>query len=117
MIYIISYSKPICYKITYLVAHRDGTGLQAQGAGQQAAGTTGDNPWNASANASGNRDTPCRKSQEMEIDELPVWHHPRLPHIVPQRDDIEEMAAHLETGKRITLFCGAGCEGAHEEVV
>lgn len=70
MIYIISYSKPICYKITYLVAHRDGTGLQAQGAGQQAAGTTGDNPWNASANASGNRDTPCRKSQEMEIDEF-----------------------------------------------
>ena len=47
-----------------------GTGLQAQGAGQQAAGTTGDNPWNASANASGNRDTPCRKSQEMEIDEF-----------------------------------------------
>ena len=38
--------------------------------GQQAAGTTGDNPWNASANASGNRDTPCRKSQEMEIDEF-----------------------------------------------
>ena len=30
---------------------------KAQGAGQQAAGTTGDNPWNASANASGNRDT------------------------------------------------------------
>lgn len=70
MIYIISCSKPICYKITYLGAHRDGTGLQAQGAGQQAAGTTGDNPWNASANASGNRDTPCRKSQEMEIDEF-----------------------------------------------
>lgn len=54
---------------------------------------------------------------EMEIDELPVWTPPRLPHIVPQREDIEEMAAHLETGKRITLFCGAGCEGAHDEVV
>ncbi len=54
---------------------------------------------------------------EMEIDELPVWNPPRLPHIVPQREDIEEMAAHLETGKRITLFCGAGCEGAHDEVV
>lgn len=54
----------------WFIAHRDGTGLQAQGAGQQAAGTTGDNPWNASANASGNRDTPCRKSQEMEIDEF-----------------------------------------------
>ena len=24
---------------------------------------------------------------ETEIDELPVWHHPRLPHIVPQRED------------------------------
>jgi len=54
---------------------------------------------------------------ETEIDELPVWHHPRLPHIVPQREDIEEMAAHLEKGERITLFCGAGCEGAHDEVV
>ena len=54
----------------WFIAHRDGTGLQAQGAGKQAAGTTGDNPWNASANASGNRDTPCRKSQEMEIDEF-----------------------------------------------
>ncbi|MCS2525610.1 hypothetical protein NXV02_22570 [Bacteroides ovatus] len=41
-----------------------------RGSGQQAAGTTGDNPWDASANASGNRDTPCRKSQEMEIDEF-----------------------------------------------
>ena len=27
------------------------------------------------------------------------------------------MAAHLEKGERITLFCGAGCEGAHDEVV
>ena len=26
---------------------------------------------------------------EMEIDELPVWNQPRLPHIVPQHDDIE----------------------------
>ena len=47
----------------WFIAHRDGTGLQAQ-VGQQAAGTTGDNPWNASANASGNRDTPCRKSRK-----------------------------------------------------
>ena len=54
---------------------------------------------------------------EMEIDELPVWNQPRLPHIVPQRDDIKEMSAHLEKGERITLFCGAGCEGAHDEVV
>ena len=54
---------------------------------------------------------------ETEIDELPVWHHPRLPHIVSQREDIEEMSAHLEKGERITLFCGAGCEGAHDEVV
>ena len=54
---------------------------------------------------------------EMEIDELPVVEPTSFTHIVPQREDIEEMAAHLETGKRITLFCGAGCEGAHDEVV
>lgn len=27
------------------------------------------------------------------------------------------MVQHINNGKRITLFCGAGCAGAHDEVV
>ena len=44
---------------------------------------------------------------ETEIDELPVWNQPRLPHIVPNGKISEEMAAHLEKGERITplLWC------------
>ena len=46
----------------WFIAHRDGHRTTSAGAGQQAAGTTGDNPWNASANASGNRDTMPKES-------------------------------------------------------
>lgn len=54
----------------WFIAHRDGTGLQAQGTGQQPAGTAGNNTWNAPAHTCGNRDTPCRKSPEMENGEF-----------------------------------------------
>ncbi|MDU3238506.1 MAG: thiamine pyrophosphate-binding protein, partial [Veillonella sp.] len=54
---------------------------------------------------------------ETEIDELPTWHAPKLPRVIPQSEDILEMVQHITNGKRITLFCGAGCAGAHDEVV
>ena len=54
---------------------------------------------------------------EIEIDELPTWHAPKLPRVIPQSEDILEMVQHINNGKRITLFCGAGCAGAHDEVV
>lgn len=54
---------------------------------------------------------------EMDIDEIPAWNPPRLPRIVPQDEDITEMAHYLNKGERVTLFCGAGCKGAHDEVV
>ena len=54
---------------------------------------------------------------ETEIDELPTWHAPKLPRVIPQSEDILEMVQHINNGKRITLFCGAGCAGAHDEVV
>lgn len=53
----------------WFIAHRDGAGLQAEGAGQQPAGITGENPRDALAYSRGNGDTPCRKSEEMESGE------------------------------------------------
>lgn len=42
---------------------------------------------------------------------------PRLPDVVAAEADIDALAALLNGGKRITLMCGAGCAGAHDEVV
>ena len=54
---------------------------------------------------------------DAEVNQLPTWHQPRLPHVVPNQDDITELLSHIQEGKRITLFCGAGCQGAHDQVV
>ncbi len=40
-----------------------------------------------------------------------------LPSIVPPDAEITKLAAMLEGAQRITLLCGAGCAGAHDEVV
>ena len=42
---------------------------------------------------------------------------PRAPTIVPAAADVEALAKFLDAGRRITLMCGAGCAGAHDEVV
>ena len=42
---------------------------------------------------------------------------PRLPKVLAQDADIDALAELLNAGKRITLLCGAGCAGAHDEVV
>ena len=42
---------------------------------------------------------------------------PRLPRVVPQAEDIEELAEILDAGRKVTIFCGAGCAGAHDEVI
>ena len=42
---------------------------------------------------------------------------PRLPTIVPCASDVNALAEFLNSGDRITLFCGAGCAGAHDSVV
>jgi pyruvate dehydrogenase (quinone) len=42
---------------------------------------------------------------------------PRLPQVVAADSDIDEIAALLNGGKRVTLMCGAGCAGAHDAVV
>ncbi len=47
----------------------------------------------------------------------PAWLLPTPPVIRPGDDDLARLAALLNDGKRITLFCGAGCKGAHGSVV
>jgi pyruvate dehydrogenase (quinone) len=45
------------------------------------------------------------------------WLVPAAPMVIPQDAEIDKLAAFLNEGQRITLFCGAGCAGAHDEVV
>jgi pyruvate dehydrogenase (quinone) len=50
-------------------------------------------------------------------DELPYAVHARHPLIRPGDADLDEIAAILNKGKAITIYAGAGCAGAHDEVV
>jgi pyruvate dehydrogenase (quinone) len=45
------------------------------------------------------------------------WLVPARPVVVPQECEIDKLASILNEGHRTTLFCGAGCAGAHDEVV
>jgi len=47
----------------------------------------------------------------------PKWSLPKPAYFTPQQDDLESLAAKLNNGSKITLLCGAGCAGAHDEVV
>jgi pyruvate dehydrogenase (quinone) len=47
----------------------------------------------------------------------PRWILPSSPVVLPQEDQLRALAELLNRGTRVTLFCGAGCAGAHDEVV
>lgn len=51
--------------------------------------------------------------------DVPVsqWIAPQAPVVVPAPAQLDELAQFLNSGKRVTLLCGAGCAGAHTEVV
>jgi pyruvate dehydrogenase (quinone) len=54
----------------------------------------------------------------MKLDaEVPEWIIPATPVLQPSATEIGHLASFLNKGSRITLFCGAGCAGAHDEVV
>src|SRR3984957_10562868 len=54
----------------------------------------------------------------MNIDaDVPEWIVPAAPVLRPSDVDIERLANFLNGASRVTLFCGAGCAGAHGEVV
>ncbi len=50
-------------------------------------------------------------------DELPYTVHARQPLVRPSDADLEEIAAILNKSDAITIYAGAGCAGAHDEVV
>jgi pyruvate dehydrogenase (quinone) len=42
---------------------------------------------------------------------------PPQPVVTPKKDDLDKLAKLLDGGGRITLLCGAGCAGAHDELL
>ncbi len=48
---------------------------------------------------------------------VPTWLYPNPPVLRPSDDDVLELANLLNDSSRVTLMCGAGCEGAHAEVI
>jgi len=43
--------------------------------------------------------------------------HTTQPVIRPSEDELKELANYLNQGKKITLLCGAGCQGAHDQLM
>jgi pyruvate dehydrogenase (quinone) len=60
---------------------------------------------------------PADISNAAAHDEVPYAVHARRPLIRPSDADLDEIAAILNRGKAITIYAGAGCAGAHDEVV
>src|SRR3954470_2851870 len=50
-------------------------------------------------------------------EEPPYTVHARRPIVRPSDPDLDEIAAILNKSKAITIYAGAGCDGAHDEVV
>ena len=48
---------------------------------------------------------------------VPAWLLPSAPTVRPGDDELRRLAGLLNGGSRVTLLCGAGCAGAHDEVV
>jgi pyruvate dehydrogenase (quinone) len=48
---------------------------------------------------------------------VPNWILPSPPVLLPAEDQLQALSELLNRGKRVTLFCGAGCGGAHSEVI
>ena len=48
---------------------------------------------------------------------VPAWLLPAAPTVRPNDAELGRLAGLLNGGSRVTLFCGAGCAGAHDEVI
>jgi len=42
---------------------------------------------------------------------------PPSPDVTPSRPDLDRLAALLNGGRRVTILCGSGCRGAHDELL
>ena len=47
----------------------------------------------------------------------PTWVAPRPAVVRPDEADLDALAALLNAGTKVAMMCGAGCAGAHDEVV
>lgn len=47
----------------------------------------------------------------------PVWTAPNPPIVRPSDADLDELAGLLNEGQQVAMLCGAGCAGAHAEIV
>lgn len=45
------------------------------------------------------------------------WYPPQHPLVQPNESEMRKLAELLNKAKNITLMCGSGCAGAHDEVV
>ena len=50
-------------------------------------------------------------------DEMPSWTESAPPRILPAETDIDRLAAMLNASDAVTIMCGSGVQGAHDEVV
>lgn len=46
-----------------------------------------------------------------------AWNAPQVPLMLPNINELDTLAEVLNRSKNITLMCGSGCAGAHDEVV
>jgi pyruvate dehydrogenase (quinone) len=60
---------------------------------------------------------PVDVADSAPADELPYRVHSNVPVIRPSDADLDEMASLLAKGSNITIYAGAGCAGAHDEIV
>jgi pyruvate dehydrogenase (quinone) len=42
---------------------------------------------------------------------------PPVPVVTPKKDDLERLATLLNGDSRVTILCGSGCQGAHDELI
>ena len=57
------------------------------------------------------------KEAAVEVKPKPLGLLPRPPVVVPADADLNALASLLNGDARVTLLCGSGCAGAHDEVV
>lgn len=60
---------------------------------------------------------PVDVADSAAVDELPYRVHSPVPVIRPSDADLDEMASLLAKGSNITIYAGAGCAGAHDEIM
>ncbi|HEY4025483.1 MAG TPA: ubiquinone-dependent pyruvate dehydrogenase [Candidatus Dormibacteraeota bacterium] len=53
-------------------------------------------------------------AQNEALEHAPAMGQPR---VLPAEDDLKRLADRLSSARSVTLYCGAGCAGAHDEVV